>query len=78
MAYEKDKDKLVWEEVKEFEDTKVGVGVYKYADLPLKIQISRQNKDKGGWVFSKLGRLSKEELTAIMPLLKEALEKVEG
>lgn len=76
MAYEKDKDKMVWEEWKEFEETKVGVGVYKYADLPLKVQLSRQNKDKEGWVWSKLGRLSREELEAIMPLLGKALEEI--
>lgn len=78
MAYEKEKDKKLWEEVKEFGETKVSVGVYKYEGLPPKIQISRQNKDikTGDMRYSKLGRLTPEEAEAIIPLLQKALENI--
>lgn len=76
MAYEKEKDKQIWEEVKELGDTKIAVGIYHYEGLDPRVQISRQNKFGEEWKWVKLGRLTKDELDVILPLLQEAKEKL--
>lgn len=74
MPYDSSLDKQLFTKSWEGEGTKISVSVYSYNNGPKKLQISRENLDAEGQVrFSKLGRLTKEELTAILPLLQEAL-----
>jgi predicted transcriptional regulator len=51
------------------------VAVYSYNSGPKKVQISREliDQEPGRPSFAKLGRLTKEELQGILPLLQEAL-----
>lgn len=74
MAYDSSLDQQSF--VKEFESGKgkITVSVYSYNNGPKKVQISRSVKDENGnYSFAKLGRLTKEELQEILPLLQEAL-----
>jgi hypothetical protein len=73
MPYDSNLDEQVFSESWESEGTKITVSVYSYNKGPKKLQITRENKDAhGDFRFTKLGRLSKEELEAILPLIKEA------
>lgn len=74
MPYDSSLDKQLFTKSWEGEDTKVSVNVYSYNNGPKKLQISRENMDAEGQPrFSKLGRLTKDELEAILPFLQEAL-----
>ena len=74
MPYDASLDKQVFAKSFESESTKVTVCVYSYNNGPKKLQISRENMDaEGQWRFSKLGRMTKDELQAILPHLQEAL-----
>ena len=73
MPYDSSLDKQVFSKGFEAENTKVTVSVYSYNNGPKKLQISRENMDaEGQWRFSKLGRMTKEELQGILPHLQEA------
>jgi hypothetical protein len=77
MAYDSSLDQQVF--VKEFagEKGKLSVSVYSYNNGPKKIQISRSVQDEGGnFSFAKLGRLTKEEVLGILPLLQEAVKEL--
>lgn len=76
MAFDKSLDKELFSESVEFEATKLVVGVYSYNDGTPKLQISRENRDmdSGEWKWSKLGRMLKQEVEAIFPLIEKAKE----
>ena len=78
MAFDKSLDKEVFSESVEFEMTKITVSVFSYNGGTPKLQVSRQNRnpDSGDWMFSKLGRLIKEEAEKIVPIMEKALEKM--
>ena len=74
MPYDSNLDKQIFSKSYENESTKVTVSVYSYNNGPKKLQLSRENRDaEGEWRFSKLGRMSKEEFQAALPLMQEAL-----
>ena len=77
MAFDKNLDKELYSETKEFETTKIKVGVYSYNDGEKKMQISRENRNQDGeWTFAKLGRLFKDEAEAVIPMMQKALESM--
>ncbi|HLF18297.1 MAG TPA: hypothetical protein VI749_05300 [Candidatus Omnitrophota bacterium] len=77
MPYEKSLDVETFKEVKEFEDTRISVGVFSYNEGPKKLQISRENLSVDGeWRFAKMGRLTKDEAQEIVPLMVKALENM--
>ena len=66
-------DKELFCEVAEFERSNIKVGVYAYNEGTAKLQLSRENKKADGSTsFAKLGRVTKEELDAILPLIEKA------
>lgn len=74
MPYDANLDKEVFSKPYDTEDTKIIVSVHSYNNGPKKLQITRENKDmEGNFRFTKLGRLSKDEIQAILPLIQEAL-----
>ncbi|MGM5488361.1 MAG: hypothetical protein ACQESG_05415 [Nanobdellota archaeon] len=75
MAFDKSLDKELFGEEVEFEVTKLRVSVFSYNDGPAKMQISRQlrNMETGDYKFAKLGRVTKDEVEAILPLMQKAL-----
>jgi len=74
MPYDSSLDKNLFVKTWDSNETKITVGVYSYNNGPKKLQITRESKDASDNLrFVKLGRLSKEELEAILPLIQEAL-----
>lgn len=74
MAYDSRLDVQVFAKSWEGSGTKLTVGVYSYNNGPKKVQISRELVNADGQPsFAKLGRLTKEELEAVLPLLQEAI-----
>lgn len=77
MPYEKELDKEVFSDSKEFGNMRLVVGVYSYNNAEAKLQIGREFKNNDGqWQFSKLGRLNKEEVEGILPLISKAKESM--
>ncbi|MDD5255419.1 MAG: hypothetical protein PHR11_05140 [Candidatus Omnitrophica bacterium] len=74
MPYDSNLDNRLFSKEWESDNGKIVVSVYSYNNGPKKLQISREIKNRDGELtFAKLGRLSKDELTAILPLIQEAL-----
>lgn len=74
MAYDPSLDEEVFAKAWENDAGRLVVGVYSYNRGPRKVQIRRESKEQADRPsFAKLGRLTKEELEGILPLLQEAL-----
>ena len=77
MVFDKNLDKELFSEIKEFETSKLKVGVYSYNDGEKKLQISRETRNQDGeWKFAKVGRMFKDEVEAVIPLMQKALESM--
>ena len=78
MAFDKNLDKQLFSETAEFETTKIAVSVFSYNEGVPKLQISRENltPTTGEYRFSKLGRMTKEEVQAVLPLIQKAVESL--
>jgi len=77
MPYDASLDKKVFYETKEFDGTRVTVGVFSYNNGEKKLQLSRENiGPEGEWRFAKLGRMTKAETEAIFPLVQTALKSM--
>lgn len=73
MAFDKSLDKELFSESKDFERSRITVSVFSYNEGTPKLQISRENKDASGeYSFAKLGRLTKEEVEVILPMIEKA------
>ena len=78
MAYDRSLDAQVFAKSWQGSGGTLTVGVYSYNHGPKKVQISRAIPGEDGQPgFAKLGRLTKEELRAILPLLQDALGQME-
>ena len=74
MPYDAKLDNQLFTKSFENDFGKISVSIYSYNNGAKKLQISRENKnDEGKLNFAKLGRLTKEEATAILPLIQEAI-----
>jgi hypothetical protein len=68
-------DKEIWSESVTLGINKLKISVMSYNDGAPKLQISRERLNKDGeGTFSKLGRLTLDEVNAIMPLMEKAKE----
>ena len=75
MAFDNSLNKELFSETAKFETTRIKVGIYSYNEGEKKLQISRENMNQDAeWSFSKLGRMFKDEVEAVLPLMKKALE----
>lgn len=75
MPYDQSLDVASFKEVKEFEDTRITIGVYSYNGGEKKLQLSRENRNADDeWRFAKLGRMTKKEAREIMPIMMKAIE----
>lgn len=78
MPYDSSLDKQVFAKSWENDDVRITVSVYSYNSGPKKLQISRENKgDAGEYRFAKLGRLTREEASGILPFLDEAVQQLD-
>ena len=76
-GYDKNLDKQLFAQSVELDKGKITVSVFAYNEGTPKLQITRENKTAAGeYQFAKLGRMSKEELEAIMPLIEKAKAKL--
>ena len=74
MPYDSSLDQQVFAKAWQGQGSRLIVGVYSYNNGPKKLQISRElSTEDGKPGFAKLGRLTKEELQGIVPLIQEAL-----
>jgi hypothetical protein len=79
MPYDSKLDEQLFTRTWEGSGSKLTVGVYSYNKGQKKVQITRELiSDEGKPGFSKLGRLTKEELQGILPFLQETLQVLEG
>jgi len=71
-------DKELFGEDAKFETSKIRVSVMQYNEGQKKLQISRENlnPEDGSYRWSKLGRLTKEESSAVLPLMEKALQNM--
>ena len=78
MPYDQSLDVETFKAVKEFDDTRISVGVYSYNGGEKKLQITRENKNRvdESWRFTKLGRLSKHEAQEVIPVVMKAIENM--
>ncbi len=76
-GFDRSLDKNLFSETVEFERSRITVGVFAYNEGIPKLQLSRENKNASGeYGFSKLGRMSKEEAEAVLPLIQKALDSM--
>ena len=78
MPFDQTLDIESFKEVKEWEETRISVGVFSYNEGAKKLQLSRENlaAASGEWRFAKLGRLTKDEAQEIVPIMTKALESM--
>ena len=77
-GFDKSLDAEVFGEEASFETTKIRVSIMSYNEGQPKLQLSRENlnPDSGDWRWSKLGRMTKDEATAVQPLIVKAIENM--
>ncbi len=73
-GFDKSLDKELFSESVDFGRTKITVSVFSYNGGIPKLQLSRENKSAEGSEasFAKLGRMTKDEVNAILPLMEKA------
>ncbi len=76
MPYDNSLDESLFSKSCVTELDRLSVSVHSYNKGTKKLQISRENKGDGesDFRFAKLGRMTKEEAAAILPLIQEALK----
>ncbi len=73
MLYDKELDECVFAKSWENDAERMTASIYSYNKGTKKLQLTRENKNsQGGYRFAKLGRLTKEEIKALLQLIKEA------
>lgn len=77
-GYDPKLDKELFTEELSFDGTKIKVSVMAYGEGAAKIQITRQNfnSSTNEFMFAKLGRMSKDEMTKILPIIDKAMKKM--
>ena len=76
MAFDKNLDKELFSEIVDFGRTKITVSVFSYNEGTPKLQLSRENQSGEDYSFAKLGRLTKDEIEKILPLIEKAMESM--
>ncbi|MBI4981411.1 hypothetical protein HZC30_07725 [Candidatus Woesearchaeota archaeon] len=72
-GFDKALDKELFSEQLDFDRSRITVAVFAYNNGTPKLQLSRENKDASGeYNFAKLGRMTKEEVEKVMPLMEKA------
>ena len=77
MPYDSSLDQKHFSKSIEKESGRITVSLYSYRNGPKKLQLTREMKDReGNFSYVKLGRLSKEEVEAVLPLMQEAMAQM--
>ncbi|MFC1666288.1 hypothetical protein ACFL0P_00260 [Candidatus Omnitrophota bacterium] len=73
MPYDSSLDESLFSKSWESEAGRLTVSVYSYNKGAKKLQITRENRNPEGELrFTKLGRMTKEEIQSLLPLIQEA------
>ena len=74
MPYDKSLDEQLYSKTWDSEAGRIVVSVFSYNQGQKKLQISRENRTADDeFRFAKLGRMTKEEVEAVLPLIQEAI-----
>jgi hypothetical protein len=77
MPYDSSLDENLFSKSHETDAGRITVSVYSYNKGPKKLQITRENRNMEGELrFTKMGRLTKDEVDAILPFIQEAVGKM--
>ncbi len=78
MPYDPTLDESLFSKSYESETQRLTVSVFSYNKGVKKLQISRENIDsEGNSKFAKLGRMTKDEVEGLLPLIQEALNHMD-
>jgi len=75
MPYDSSLDDCLFSKTWEAEFDRITVSVYSYNQGQKKLQITRENRrdPQGEFRFTKLGRMTKDEIEAILPHVQESI-----
>ena len=77
MPYNADLDEALFTKAHESDTGRLTVSVYSYNKGTKKLQITRENVGADGELrFTKLGRMTKEEVETVLPLMQEAVKSM--
>lgn len=78
MPYDSSLDESLFSKSIETETGRLTVSVYSYNKGAKKLQISRENRDmEGEFRFAKMGRLTRDEVQSLLPIIQEAVNHME-
>ncbi len=78
MPYDSSLDESLFSKAEETELGRLTVSIYSYNKGAKKLQITRENRDsEGGFMFAKLGRMTKQEAEIVFPLMQEAVKHMD-
>jgi len=78
MPYDRTLDESLFSKTWEDDSERLTVSIFSYNQGTKKLQIARENKNASGeFRFAKLGRMTKAEVEAVLPLIKEAVEQMD-
>lgn len=78
MPYDASMDEKLFTKSEESETGRLTVSIYSYNQGIKKMQITRENRTgEGDYRFGKLGRMTKDEATVVIPMMQEALKSME-
>ena len=77
MPYDASLDECLYRKEWETENDRLSVSIYSYNQGTKKLQVNRENRNaQGEFRFAKLGRLTKEEAEAVIPMMQEAVQNM--
>jgi hypothetical protein len=77
MPYDRDLDECVFSKTWENDTDRITVSVMSYNQGQKKLQISREGKNaQGEFRFAKLGRMNREEVEAVLPMIQESMTQM--
>ena len=77
MPYDQKLDECIFSKSWETDMERLTVSIYSYNKGPKKLQLIRESKNNEGELrFAKLGRMTKQEIQAMLPLIQEAIAKM--
>jgi len=77
-GYDSNLDEKLFSKAVEDEAKRLTVSIYSYNQGVKKLQITRENRDaQGDFRFAKLGRMAKEEVEGVLPLMQEAVKHMD-
>ncbi|MFH1395748.1 MAG: hypothetical protein ABIH09_06300 [Candidatus Omnitrophota bacterium] len=78
MPYNSKLDETLFSKTWESGDDRLTVSIHSYNKGAKKLQLARESKNAQGELrFAKLGRMTKAEIEAVLPLIQEAMQSMD-